>query len=178
MLSDEELMLAVGKGDLVAFEELVVRHQASAWHLAYRFLRDRARAEDIAQEAFLRVLESAGRWRPTARFRTYLYQVIARLCRDVAQKKTPESSGSLDDTADEQPSPDALLVAEEQHRGVAEAIADLPPNQRMAVVLRYYQDLGYEEIAAALETTVKGAERLLARARASLRVSLRKVLEK
>ena len=177
MPSDEELMLAVGKGDMVAFEELVVRHQASAWHLAYRFLRDRARAEDIAQEAFLRVLESAGRWRPTVRFRTYLYQIIARLCRDFVQKKSPESSDRLGDTADVQPLPEAVLVADEQQRIVREAIAALPPNQRTAIIVRYYHNLGYEEIAAVLGTTVKGAERLLARARAAIRGGLGEFLE-
>jgi RNA polymerase sigma-70 factor (ECF subfamily) len=172
MPSDEELLLAVGKGDLAAFEQLVVRHQASAWHLAYRFLGDRSYAEDIAQEAFLRVLENAGRWRPTARFRTYLYQIIARLCRDFVQKKSPEISDRLGDTADVEPSPDELLVADEQRRFVRDAIAALPPNQRTAVILRYYHNLGYEEIAAALGTTVKGAERLLARGRATLRARL------
>jgi len=169
---DEDLMLAVGRGDLGAFEELVIRHQASAWHLAYRFLGDRAHAEDIAQEAFLRVLESAGRWRPTARFQTYLYQIIARLCRDFVQKKSPETSDRLGDTADVQPLPDAVLAADDRRRIVREAIAALPPNQRTAVILRYYQNHGYEEIAAVLGTTAKGAERLLARARAALRGSL------
>jgi RNA polymerase sigma-70 factor (ECF subfamily) len=178
MPSDEELLLAAGKGDLVAFEELVVRHQASAWRLAYRFLRDRGRAEDVAQETFLRVLESADRWRPTARFRTYLYQIVARLCRDVVEKKSPEISDRLGDAADAQPLPDALLMAEEQRHLVGDAIAALPPNQRMAIILRYYEELGYEEIAAALETSVKGAERLLARARATLQAKLRRLLEK
>jgi RNA polymerase sigma-70 factor (ECF subfamily) len=174
---DEELMLAVGQGDLDAFEELVIRHQASAWHLAFRFLEDRAHAEDIAQEAFLRVLESAGRWRETATFRTYLYQIIARLCRDFVQKKSPESSDRLGNAADQQPLPDEGLVHNEQRRLVREAIAALPPNQRTAVILRYYHDLGYEEIAAVLATTVKGAERLLARGRAALRRSLGGSLE-
>ncbi len=178
MPSDEELLLAVGKGDLAAFEQLVVRHQASAWHLAYRFSGDRSNAEDIAQEAFLRVLESAGRWRPTAKFRTYLYQIIARLCRDFVQKKSPINSDRLDDTAAEQVSPDELLAADEQRRLVREAIAALPPNQRTAVILRYYHNLGYEEISAAIGTTVKGVERLLARARAALRGSLGEFPEK
>lgn len=177
MRRDEDLMLAVGRGDLDAFEELVIRHQGSAWHLAYRFLGDRAHAEDIAQEAFLKVLESAGRWRPTARFRTYLYKIVAHLCRDFIQKKSPESSDRLGDTADVEPSPDAVLVSDEQQRIVREAIAALPPNQRTAIILRYYHNLGYEEIAAVLGITGKGAERLLARARAALRGSLGEFLE-
>jgi len=174
---DEDLMLAVGRGDLDAFEELVIRHQESAWHLAYRFLGDRGLAEDIAQEAFLRVLESAARWQPRAKFRTYLYQITARLCRDAVQKKAPISSEKLFDAADQQPLPDERLELDEQRRFVREAIAALPPNQRTAVILRYYYDLGYEEIAAALGTTVKGTERLLARARSTLRGGLGEFLE-
>lgn len=174
---DEDLMLAVGKGDLVAFEELVNRHQAFVWHLAYRFLRDRGAAEDIAQEAFVRVLESAARWRPTASFRTYLYGIIARLCRDFVRKKSPKSSDRLGDVADVQPSPDARLEADEQCNAVRKAIAALPPNQRTAVILRYYDHFGYEDIAVVIGTTVKGAERLLARARTALRASLGEFLE-
>ena len=87
--SDEELMLAVGKGDFSAFEQIVLRHQKSAWYAAYRFLGDRTIAEDVAQEALLKILDAAERYRPTAKFRTYLYGVVTRLCLDHARKKQP-----------------------------------------------------------------------------------------
>jgi RNA polymerase sigma-70 factor (ECF subfamily) len=85
--SDEELMLAVARGDLSAFGQLVNRNQTSAWNAAYRFLGNTADAEDIAQEAFLRIFDSADRYQPTASFRTYLYRIITRLCFDLSRRK-------------------------------------------------------------------------------------------
>src|SRR5437016_5065560 len=87
--SDEDLMVAASAGDTDAFGELVERHQGSAWNAAYRFLGDAAEAEDIAQEAFLKILDAAPRYQPSARFRTYLYRVVTRLCLDHAGKKKP-----------------------------------------------------------------------------------------
>jgi RNA polymerase sigma-70 factor (ECF subfamily) len=172
MPSDEELMLAVAGGELSAFEQLVARHQQSAWSAAYRFLGDTTDAEDIVQEAFLRILHSAERWRPTAAFRTYLFRVVYNLCHDLARKKRPHISDVLDKVADPRPSPDESATAGEQIAAIRAALSSLPPNQRMAIVLRYYHDVGHEEIAAVLHTSAKGAERLLARGRAALRATL------
>jgi len=133
--SDEELMLAVGKGDLNAFEQIVLRHQKSAWYTAYRFLGDRVTAEDIAQEAFLRILDAAERYRPTAKFRTYLYGVVTHLCLDRARKKQPTYVDDL--SAVPEPCPPPLDAAASRERGEAvwKALDALPPRQRMAVVL-------------------------------------------
>jgi RNA polymerase sigma-70 factor (ECF subfamily) len=93
MRTDEELMLATARGDLGAFGQLVERHQASAWNAAYRFLGNAVDAEDIAQEAFLRVLDAAPRYRATAKFRTFLFRIVTRLCIDVTRRKTNPGSG-------------------------------------------------------------------------------------
>jgi RNA polymerase sigma-70 factor (ECF subfamily) len=178
MQSDEELMLAVGKGDLAAFEELVARHQYSAWSAAYRLLGNTTDAEDITQEAFLRILDGADRYRATALFRTYLFKVIYNLCRDLARKKRPRSSDMLDDLMDKRPSPSESAAADEQIAAIRAALVALPLNQRMAIILRYYQGVGYEELAAVLGSSTKGAERLLARGRATLRTILGEWLEK
>ena len=175
--SDEELMLAVAEGDLAAFGQLVARHQCSAWNAAYRFLGNAADAEDVAQEAFLRVLDSADRYRPTATFRTYLYRIVTRLCFDLSRRKRLRRHGPLCDVAENRPSPEDAAVIDERAAAVQRAIDTLPPAQKMAVILRYYEDLGYREIAVALDTTVKGAERLLARARATLEDRLEGFLE-
>ncbi|HZU37382.1 MAG TPA: sigma-70 family RNA polymerase sigma factor [Gemmataceae bacterium] len=167
-LSDEELMLAVRGGDLGAFEALVQRHQHSAWQAAYRFLGDPVEAEDAVQDAFLRVFHAAARYQPTARFRTYLYRIITRLCLDHIQKKKPVYRQELNHVIDQAPSAAERLSNLECEADVRRALANLPPKQRMAVLLRYYEGLGYAEIADALETTVKAVERLLARARATL----------
>ena len=175
--SDEELMTTVARGDLGAFEHLVLRHQRSAWNAAYRFIGDEAEAEDIAQEAFLQILEAAPRYQPTARFRTYLYRVVTRLCMDHARKKRPVYNSDLPDTPDSAGSPLDLITALERTQAVRQALRGLSSNQRMVVVLRYYEGLAYSEIATVLETTTKAVERLLARARENLEETLGHLLD-
>lgn len=170
--SDELLVQATGRGDLLAFAEIVRRHQAWAWRIACRFLGDENEAADMVQEAFLRLLDAAGRYRPDARFRTYFHQIITRLCLDRAKKKQPLYLETIPDAPDPRPGPVDGLIRQETSAAVRLALDALPPNQRMAIVLRYYEDLNYEEIASALETTIRGVERLLARGRERLRTIL------
>jgi RNA polymerase sigma-70 factor (ECF subfamily) len=87
--SSEQLMQAVAAGDLGAFEMIVLRHQAQAWGIAYRFLGNPHTAEDIAQESFLLILDAVPAYRPTAAFRTYLVRVVTRFCLDYVEKKRP-----------------------------------------------------------------------------------------
>ena len=117
MASDEELMLAVRDGDLGAFEQIVLRHQQSAWNVAYRFLGDRVTAEDVAQEALLKILDAAKRYRPTAKFRTYLYGVVTHLCLDYARKRKPAYVDDL--SAAMEPSPSPADAAASRERGGA-----------------------------------------------------------
>ncbi len=170
-------MLAVASGDVSAFGQLVNRYQTSAWNAAYRFLGSAADAEDVAQEAFLRILDSAERYQPTASFRTYLYRIVARLCFDLARRKRVRRHEPLRDFAANCPSPEGGAIAAERAAAVRQALDALPAAQKMAVILRYYENLGYREIAAVLKTTVKGAERFLARARANLEHGLGRFLE-
>lgn len=170
-------MLALARGDLSAFGQLVSRHQTSAWNAAYRFLGNAADAEDIAQEAFLRILDSAGRYRPAASFRTYLYRTIARLCFDFFRRRRHRRHVELEDVAEERPAAEGVSILDERAAAVRRALDSLPAAQKMAVVLRYYEDLGYREIAAVLKTTDKAVERLLARARATLEDRLGGFLE-
>jgi RNA polymerase sigma-70 factor (ECF subfamily) len=162
-------MQAVGRGDPHAFEEIVRRHQHTAWKTAYRFLGEHHEAEDVVQEAFLKILDAAPRYRPTASFRTYLYYVVSRLCFDRSKKRRPHYTDEPPDVADPGPNFAELALGRERHLAVRGALDALPPNQRMAMVLRYYEELGYAEIAQALATTEKAVERLLARGREGLR---------
>jgi RNA polymerase sigma-70 factor, ECF subfamily len=172
MPTDEELMLAVGKDDLQAFEEIVHRHQRSAWNTAYRFLADAEEAEDVVQNAFLRILDAAPHYRPIASFRTYLYRIVTRLCMDRARKCRPIYTDKPLDPPDPSPSASEKLLVKEANRVVRTSLDMLPQKQRMAIVLKYYEGLSYREIASILENTEKAVERLLARARASLEASL------
>jgi RNA polymerase sigma-70 factor (ECF subfamily) len=174
METDDQLMERVAGGDLRAFDEIVRRHEKTAWDTARRFTGDSAEAEDLAQEAFLRVLTAAPRYRGTGRFRAYLLRVLGRLCLDWAEKKRPQYPGTLPETADRSPSPAERVEASGEARRVQEALARLPENQRMAIILKYYEDMSYADIAQSLDATEKAVERLLERGRGGLRKLLLK----
>jgi len=169
---DESLMQAAGRGDLAAFDEIVRRHQTWAWRVAYRFLGHEDDAADVVQDAFLRLLDAAGRYRPSAGFRTYLYRIVSRLCLDQARKRRPFHSEELRDLPNPGPDAGELTARGETGAMVRRALDNLPPAQRLAVVLKYYEGLSYAEIAGAMRITVKAVERLLSRARRNLRSSL------
>jgi RNA polymerase sigma-70 factor (ECF subfamily) len=167
--SDEFLLQATGRGDLASFSRIVDRHQAWAWRVGYRFTGNEEDASDIVQEAFLRLLDASGRYRPTAKFRTYFYRIVSRLCMDRTKKKQPLPLEAIPDTPDPSPDITDTIMRRETAIAVRAALDALPPNQRLAIVLRYYENLGYGEIASALSTTAKAVERLLARGRERLR---------
>jgi len=169
MPTDEELMQAAAKGDLNAFEQIVLRHQQTVWAVAHRFLGDSSEAEDVAQDAFLKILKAAPRYRPSAAFRTFLIRVVSRLCMDRARKMRPVYTDAPPERPDPEPSAPQTVIRTERDIAIRRALEALPPAQRMAVVLRYYEDLDYRAIAGAMDTTEKAVERLLARARAALK---------
>jgi RNA polymerase sigma-70 factor (ECF subfamily) len=170
--NDAFLLQAAGKGDLQAFGQIVERHQEWAWRIAWRFFGDENEAADVVQDAFVRLLDSAGRYRPEAAFRTFFHRIITRLCLDRAKKKKPLYFDTIPELPAPRPDMTEDLIRRETAATVRNALEGLAPNQRMAIVLRYYEDLNYEEIAAALEISVKAVERLLARGRNRLRETI------
>jgi RNA polymerase sigma-70 factor (ECF subfamily) len=170
--SDELLMLAVGKGDLRALEEIIRRHQAWTWKIAYRFLGHREEAEDVVQDAFLRLLDASSRYRPTASFKTYFYRIITCLCLDRAKKKQTLCLEDIPETPDPNPDAGEAMIRNETAAAVRAALDALSPNQRMAIILRYFESMNYREIATAMDTSVKAVERLLANGRGCLRTVL------
>jgi RNA polymerase sigma-70 factor, ECF subfamily len=171
-LSDEQLMQAVARGDVAAFDQIIRRYQHVAWKTACRLLSDSMEAEDVAQEAFLKLLDAAPRYRPTASFRTYFYRILTRLCIDRIRKKRPVVTEHLPESADSSPGPPETLIAREREVQVRMALEALPASQKTAIILRHYQGLSYSEIARIMETTVKAVEGLISRARSSLQVRL------
>jgi RNA polymerase sigma-70 factor (ECF subfamily) len=188
-LSSEELMARVAKGDDEAFEVLVTRHQTSVLNLIYRFLGDRTQAKDLTQEVFIRVWRRSKGYKPTAKFTTWIYRITANLCfnelRSSRRKKWFQflrSDGirkdqTEQDFADGSPSPEDLLLAKERSRQISDALQSLPENQRMALILKRYDDLSYQEIAQVLGCSVSAVESLLVRAKRTLQEKL-KNLEK
>lgn len=155
-----------------SFEELVRRHRDRAYRVAYTFLGDEKKAEDLAQEAFLKILESAESYQPTASFTTYLYRVVANACLDYRKKKRPSSSAQLSDRKDDADGPADVLIRQDRREAVRRAIDSLPERQRMSLVLQYYEGLSYAETAEAMGCTESAVDSLLVRARRKLRRKL------
>jgi RNA polymerase sigma-70 factor (ECF subfamily) len=170
--SDHDLMARAAQGDEGAFRALLARHTRGALGIARRILRDDARAEEIVQDAMLRVWINAPRWRPQAAFRTWLYRVVVNLCLNERRRRAHLPLEQVGEAADPAPDPGAMLEARERDRTLAAAIDALPDRQRAAIVLTYQEGLGNAEAAAVLDTSVSGIETLLVRARRALREAL------
>lgn len=170
---DEALLRRVADGDELAVREMVARKLPRLLGLAARLLGDRAEAEDVAQEAFVRLWRQAGRWRSgEARFDTWLHRVALNLCTDRIRKRRERYVAEPPERADPSPGPDAGISDEEQSDAVKTAIHALPERQRQAIVLQYYQGLSNADAAAVMGISVEALESLLARARRALRASL------
>ncbi len=170
--TDDELMRRVAAGDRDAFGELVRRHQGIAWSVAYRYAGGRQDAADLVQESFLAVLEAASRYRPQGRFRSYLLRVLVHRAISSKRRRAPLLLEEADRIPDPQDRTADLDLADQKAR-VRDHLAQLPARQRMALVLRFYEELSYREIARIMETSEKTVERLLSRGRESLRRALK-----
>ena len=170
---DEELLARVADGDPASVRALVARKLPRLLSLAGRMLGDASAAEDVAQEAFLRVWKQAPRWRPgAARFDTWLYRVALNLCYDRLRRRRELSYAEPPDRADEAPGPERGLEAADTGRRVSAALQALPDRQREAIVLCHYQELGNIEAAASMGVSVEALESLLGRGRRTMRVVL------
>lgn len=168
MLTDFELMQNAAKGDMGAFGDLVIRHQQKAWNIAWRLLNDADEAEDVAQEAFIRILKAAPRYRPEAAFSTYLYRIVTRLCLDRLEKKRPDYMDFPPESISSEPDPSETLGKKETADSVRGMLNKLPSRQRTAIILRYYENLSYREISEVMNISEKSVEHLLARGREAL----------
>ena len=170
--SDHDLMARTAQGDGRAFRTLAERHAGRALRLARRILGNDALAEDIVQDALLRVWTNAPRWRPEAAFRTWLYRVVVNLCLNAKRRSADLQLADGEQAADPALAADPHLEARERDRRLAAAISALPERQRGAIVLSYQEGLSNAEIAAVLDTSVSSVEALLVRGKRTLRTSL------
>ena len=161
-------MQAVAGGDLDAFNEIVLRYQGLAWKTAYRFIGDPMEAQDVAQEAFLKILDAAPLYREKGAFRTYFYRILTHLCIDRTRRKHPVNIDDFPNIPDPSPGPMEILIDRERGTRVRAALDTLPPNQKAAMILKHFEGLSYAEIAQILDVTPKAVEGLISRAGASL----------
>ena len=182
---DVRLMRLVARGDTSAFEEVIERHQALVAGTAARMLGSNSDVEDIAQQVFIRVWKSARRYVPRAKFTTWLLKITRNLVFNELRRAKRRAQVPLqsDPGAEEiplkdetNPAPDASLLEDELQRAIEEAIMQLPESQRMALVLRRYEQLSYDQIAEVLDLSVPAVKSVLFRARTELRSRLSKYL--
>jgi RNA polymerase sigma-70 factor (ECF subfamily) len=180
-------MVECSRGNDDAFAELFRRHYESIFRFAYRFCQNEEAAAEVTQETFLRIYAARARYSPTSRFTTYLRRVATNICLnelrsarrhptvpfDVLQTDDLRAS-RLANVPAPQPTPAEHLEQKELEQHVKRAIARLPEKQRIAVVLRRYDELSYEEIASILGCSVEAVDGLLQRARQKLKSYLGK----
>jgi len=188
---DKALMTRIAKGDEDALRELVEKHQGAVYGTIAKMLGDPTEAQDLAQQVFLRVYKAAGSYRATAQFKTWMFTIVRNLVFNEHRRRSRATLVSLHATDNESggTTPDMDLVdqvtktpgenalREEMLGAIDQAILALPEQQRLAIVLRRYDEFSYEEIAAILKTSVPATKSLLFRARETLREALRDYLE-
>jgi RNA polymerase sigma-70 factor (ECF subfamily) len=182
---DVRLMRLVSQGDTSAFEELIERHQALVAGTVARMLSSNSDVEDIAQQVFIRVWKSARRYVPRAKFTTWLLKITRNLVFNELRRTKRHAHVPLQSEpgAEDPPlkdetnlAPDASLLESELQRTIEEAILQLPETQRMALVLRRYEQLSYEQLAEVIDLSVPAVKSVLFRARSELRSRLSKYL--
>lgn len=187
---DVELMRLVAKEDEEAFRLLVERHQNVVYGTIAKMLGDPVEAEDLAQQVFLRVYRAAKTYQPSAQFRTWLFTIVRNLVLNEYRRRQrawlqplpspdddPESASYGAELSDKNAKSPAQHSLDQEMMGTIDrAILALPDQQRLAVILRRYDEVSYEEIAAVLKTTVPATKSLLFRARETLRISLQSYL--
>ena len=186
---DANLMLRVKQGDMTAFEELVNKHRQGVLNLLFRTLPDATEAEDLAQQVFVQVFKSAHRYRASAKFRTWLYTIARNLCLNEIRRRSRHPAESLDlrhPEHEDQPlrqfedtknfSPPEQVIEGELVEKIAEAVGDLPENQRTAIMLFREEELAYEEIAEVLGCSLSATKSLIHRARETLKQRLKPYL--
>ncbi len=185
--TDVALMLRVRAGDEDAFRELIERYQRAVIGVIYRAIGDAWEAEDIAQRVFIQVFRSARRYKPTAKFTTWLYTITHNAIRNEYRRRSRHAAESFDaltqpgetgepgaQLADPQATDPSQIVSEhELQEKIQAAIQLLPEAQRTAVILCRFEGLPYEEIAEVLDCSVAAVKSLLHRARETLKEKLR-----
>ena len=173
---DAALMRAVAGGDHRAFQALMRRHLARTVRLAARILGSTGAAEDVAQEAFIRVWKHAGDWQEPhhagAKFTTWLYRIVLNLCIDEKRKSRFTGIDGLPEPADERENAEAGLERQERSASVRAALGALPERQRAAFVLCFYEEHSNKDAAGMLGISVKALESLLVRSRRALKEKL------
>jgi len=187
---DAALMLRVKRGDRAAFAELVGKYKQPLFNFVFRTLRDENEAEDVAQNTFLQVWKSRARYERTAKFSTWLFTIARNLCLNEIRRRSRHPAESLEEAHaehEDQPRqqyedkkvflPTENVLHGELARKIEEALAELPENQRTAILLCRQDELSYEEIAGVLDCSLSATKSLIHRGRETLKEKLKPYLQ-
>lgn len=172
MMDEDKIVQRARRGDAAAFEQLVTAYRDRVYRLALRLCGNEADADEAAQDAFLAAWRGLPNFRGESKFSTWLYQLVNHAAIDLLRReKRQVAAGDIDevDTPDTAPSPHHMAERNEQRQAVREAVLALPEEQRQVVVLRFMEELSYEEIGAALHLPTGTVKSRLNRAKAALR---------
>ena len=170
---DDTLMARIAVRDAEAFRVLVDKHAGKAHRIAWRMLGDPIEAEDVAQEAMLKLWEQADRWQAgSAGVGAWLNRVATNLCLDRLRRRRFASDEDVPERVDETPLADARIDSEWMRRRAMQAVQSLPDRQRAAIVLTYYEECSNLAAAEILGLNIKAFESLLLRARQALKAAL------
>lgn len=177
LITDEELVSFSQRGDTNAFEKLIVRYQRQVFHLIYQMTNNAEVVEDIGQEVFIAAFKGIKDFHGKSSFFTWLYRIAINHCKNYLAASSRSQNFETryrkeepieDVTEDYEENPQSLLLAKEFVEQLEEALATLPPEQRVVLTLCEFQGLSYEEIADILECPVGTIRSRLSRARTAL----------
>ena len=187
---DAALMLRVKRGDRAAFSELVGKYKQPLHNFIFRTLRDETEAEDLAQNVFIQVWKSRDRYERTAKFSTWLFTIARNLCLNEIRRRSRHPAESIEETHtenDDQPRqqfedkkvflPAENILHGELAQKIEQALAELPENQRTAILLCRQDELSYEEIAEILDCSLSATKSLIHRGRETLKEKLKPYLQ-
>jgi RNA polymerase sigma-70 factor, ECF subfamily len=175
---DQELLALIQDGSHQAFAELVKRHTERFYRLAYRYVQNRETAEDLVQDAFLRLWENPAIWQPdrNSKFTTWFYRIMVNLCLDWQKKKRPIQLDEDMPLADERESADEAMIRMQEQRLLENEIAALPERQRTALNLCFDEGLSNQEAAEAMGVNLKALQSLIMRAKTTLKERMKAYL--
>jgi RNA polymerase sigma-70 factor (ECF subfamily) len=187
---DAALMLRVRDGDMAAFEDLVQKYKHPVVNVVFRMIHDMDEAEDLAQNVFVRVFQSADRYEVSAKFSTWLFTIARNLCLNEIRRRKRHPSQSLEGSQSEEEehgprqypdgktfSPPQNFLQKELEVKIQEAIGELPEKQRLAIALCQEDELSYEQIADVLGCSLSATKSLIHRGRETLKAKLKPYLQ-
>jgi len=179
-VQEKELLDKIKSGDVHAFKQLFESYRDVVFNLCYRFANNREDAEDLCQEVFFKIYNSAATFKHKSKISTWIYRITVNLCLNFKRKHHRFTWLFLDDTSEEKSSvseyltipeadqPDSFVEKKEREQIIQDAINSLPKNQRVALILQRYEDLSVQEIADILGTSALSIQSRLSRAKENL----------